>query len=192
MHPELVQFYKLARLDRDEDPIKFWEKKIEAFRNLAPLAVKYVAGLATSVPLECLFSQVGLQKSKIRNRLNPETLNMIVFLHSSRRCKAEVKYSNESRIRTILLKITLNPLNPGDLSIVTHRQCVIELPDSPYIDAFECSIYSSEMPPSKTILAQNNTYKHIRINPWNFCEKKFSTFATLLPHQGESTSCARL
>ncbi|KAL7286687.1 hypothetical protein TKK_0019072 [Trichogramma kaykai] len=82
LHPELVQFYKLARLDRDEDPIKFWKKKREAFPNLAPLAVKYVAALATSVPSERLFSQAGLQKSKIRNRLNPETLNMIVFLHS--------------------------------------------------------------------------------------------------------------
>ncbi|CAB0040770.1 unnamed protein product [Trichogramma brassicae] len=82
LHPELVQFYKLARLDRDEDPIKFWEKKREAFPNLAPVALKYVAGLATSVPSERLFSQAGLQKSKIRNRLSPETLNMIVFLHS--------------------------------------------------------------------------------------------------------------
>ncbi|CAB0040334.1 unnamed protein product [Trichogramma brassicae] len=51
---------------------------------------------------------------------------------------------------------SLNHLNPVDLSIMTHRQCVIELPDSPYIDAFECSIYSAEMPPSKTILVQNN------------------------------------
>ncbi|XP_014234082.1 zinc finger BED domain-containing protein 4-like [Trichogramma pretiosum] len=90
IHPELNQFYQIKRLEREDDPIQFWRNQKEALPTIYPLAMKYAVRSATSVPSERMFSNAGLTKTKIRNRLDPDHLDMIVFLHS---CELEDWFS---------------------------------------------------------------------------------------------------
>ena len=67
---------------RRTDPLEYWSQVKTGFWELAELAPQYLAIPATSVPSERLFSKAGATMTERRNRLKPETLNMILFLNS--------------------------------------------------------------------------------------------------------------
>ena len=77
---ECTQFLAEAQIDRSADPLTWWQQNQHRFPLLATLAKKYLCICATSVPSERLFSSAGLVVNKRRASLNPDTVDMILFL----------------------------------------------------------------------------------------------------------------
>ncbi len=61
------------------NPLAWWKLNSTRFPHLARLAKKYLALPATSAAAERLFSKCGLVLSKLRNRLAPESLELLVL-----------------------------------------------------------------------------------------------------------------
>ena len=69
--------------DAKTNPLDWWKKWGSKFPNLAQLARRYLAMPATSAPVERLFSVAGLVATAKRNRLDPSTVSLLVFLHEA-------------------------------------------------------------------------------------------------------------
>lgn len=65
IHFEQLQFLKLPRIDRKEDPFLYWRDKKEIFPLLSSCATKQLTALATSVPSKRTFSKAEQTKSDI-------------------------------------------------------------------------------------------------------------------------------
>jgi hypothetical protein len=63
-------------------PLEFLEINQKKYRNLSNMAKDLLCIPATSVPVECIFSQAGDLISKKRNRLSPETIQKVICLNS--------------------------------------------------------------------------------------------------------------
>ena len=75
------RFHQNGTLD---DPLKFFQLNKENFQILHNISKIIFTCPATSVPAESLFSQAGQIQNDLRNRLNPETLEILNFLkHNS-------------------------------------------------------------------------------------------------------------
>ena len=84
MELELKKFKALPNLPRSDDPLKWWELSGKTlFPKLYNTAIKYLIIPATSVPAERVFSKAGSVLTKKRNRLGPNTANMIITLNSN-------------------------------------------------------------------------------------------------------------
>ena len=76
--------------DCDEDRLlEFWERQAHTFPRLRALARRILCVPASSAASECTFSSAGRVVEARRNRLNPETVDAILFLHSARKAKTE-------------------------------------------------------------------------------------------------------
>ena len=64
----------------DVDPLIWWKANAGSFKCLSILAKKYLCVAATSVASERVFSTSGNIVSAKRNRLSPETVDMLTFL----------------------------------------------------------------------------------------------------------------
>ena len=64
-------------LDAEEEPLPWWKENEKMFPMLARMARKYCA---TSSASECLFSSSGQIVTHLRSHLNPDKVNMLVFL----------------------------------------------------------------------------------------------------------------
>jgi hypothetical protein len=67
----------------DSNPLVWWKKYDVTFPYLAQVARRYLAMPATSAPVERLFSVAGQVVTATRNRLHPETVTLLVFLHEA-------------------------------------------------------------------------------------------------------------
>ncbi|XP_056150102.1 tudor domain-containing protein 15 [Lampris incognitus] len=65
------------------NPTDWWKVNGGRFPRLAKLAPKYLRIPATSVPSERVISAVGLTVTRLRSRLTPEHVNMLIFLNKS-------------------------------------------------------------------------------------------------------------
>lgn len=65
------------------DPIEFWKKQQHAFPALSRVTRKYLCIPATSASSERTFSTTGLIITEKRNRLKPDIVSAMVFLHGS-------------------------------------------------------------------------------------------------------------
>ena len=65
------------------NPLDWWRDKEREFPNIAVIARRLLCIPATSAPTERLFSHAGLVVNKHRNRLDPENVNDVVFLHDN-------------------------------------------------------------------------------------------------------------
>ena len=63
-----------------ESPLIWWQNKRSKYPILSSLAQKYLSVLATSVPSEHAFSIAGHVVNRKRACLNPDSVNMLVFL----------------------------------------------------------------------------------------------------------------
>ena len=67
----------------EANPLVWWKKYDVNFPNLSQVARRYLAIPATTAPVERLFSVTGQVVTVKRNRLCPETVTLLVFLHET-------------------------------------------------------------------------------------------------------------
>ncbi|XP_055035972.2 E3 SUMO-protein ligase ZBED1-like [Misgurnus anguillicaudatus] len=80
---EWEQFLTEPCIPPDEDPINWWKDNTKRFKKLGHLAHRYLCVPATSVPAERVFSAAGLIVNRLRCRLSPEHVDMLVFLNKN-------------------------------------------------------------------------------------------------------------
>ena len=80
---ELAMYRGEANLSIDESPLQWWKTREKNYPTLSKLARKYIAVPATSVKSEEIFSTAGNVLTDKRNRLTPEHVNMLFFLHDN-------------------------------------------------------------------------------------------------------------
>ena len=76
---EVVRY--MAEPQKRDDPLKWWKMNGHRFPHLQKLAKKFLCRPSTSVPSERLFSAAGLTVTKGRARLDPDTVDCLLFLH---------------------------------------------------------------------------------------------------------------
>ncbi|XP_075763279.1 E3 SUMO-protein ligase ZBED1-like isoform X1 [Pelodiscus sinensis] len=65
-------------------PLEWWKVNAQRFPRLGKLANSYLCIPGTSVPAECVFSSAGLTINRLRSRLTPEHVNMLIFLNKNK------------------------------------------------------------------------------------------------------------
>ena len=71
----------IAEPQRRDDPLKWWKMNGHHFPYLQKLARIFLCRPSTNVPSERLFSAAGLTVTKGRARLDPDTVDWLLFLH---------------------------------------------------------------------------------------------------------------
>lgn len=79
----LSLYLKMPVSELKSNPLEVWETLKEVYPSLYPIARKYLALVATSVPAERLFSKAGNIQNLRRYRLLTKRLNKLLFLNSS-------------------------------------------------------------------------------------------------------------
>ncbi|XP_064417131.1 E3 SUMO-protein ligase ZBED1-like [Latimeria chalumnae] len=77
---ELENYILEPCIPPNQDPLEWWRVSENHYRKLARLAKVYLCILATSVPAERVFSAAGLIVNRLRSRLSPEHVDMLIFL----------------------------------------------------------------------------------------------------------------
>jgi len=82
LRAEIKSYLQYVVLDeQDENPLVFWQKGI--FPSLEGLAKKYLTQSAPSVPVENMFSSMGLILNGKRSTLAPHRANWLSFIHDN-------------------------------------------------------------------------------------------------------------
>jgi hypothetical protein len=81
---EFSRYLESPALEKEVSVLDWWKENEVNFPHVAQLARKYLAIPASSCPCERLFSDAGQVVTKRRNRLAPETVEKIVFLHENK------------------------------------------------------------------------------------------------------------
>ena len=71
----------ISEPQRTEDPLRWWKGNASRFPHLQRLARRYLCRPCTSVPSERIFSAAGNTVTKGRTRLDPDTVDELLFLH---------------------------------------------------------------------------------------------------------------
>ena len=79
---EINRYLASLKVDKDDDPLIWWNLNEKTYPILAILARNYFAIPASSVPCEQLFSIAGNTVTKNRNSLVPETVQALLCLKS--------------------------------------------------------------------------------------------------------------
>lgn len=80
---EVDMYRKESRSSLDSNPLEWWGANHTRFPRLASLAERYLCIPGTSVPSERVFSAAGLVVNRLRTRLTPEHVDMLVFLNKN-------------------------------------------------------------------------------------------------------------
>ena len=81
---EEVSSYKAAGgLNVDADPFRWWKEHQITFPNISQVAQRYLCVPGTSVASERVFSTAGDIVSASRSRLDPEHVDMLIFLQKN-------------------------------------------------------------------------------------------------------------
>ncbi|KAK0137429.1 Zinc finger BED domain-containing protein 1 [Merluccius polli] len=80
---EIHNFLRDTPPPLDCNPTDWWKVNGRRFPRLAKLARQYLCIPATSVPSERVFSAAGLTVTRLRSRLTPEHVNMLIFLNKN-------------------------------------------------------------------------------------------------------------
>uniref|UniRef100_A0A673AB44 HAT C-terminal dimerisation domain-containing protein n=1 Tax=Sphaeramia orbicularis TaxID=375764 RepID=A0A673AB44_9TELE len=80
---EILKFKSLPKLKSTDDVIALWQGKADELPLLSRHARKYLIVPGTSVPSECVFSTAGDVVSAERATLDPDGVNMLLFLNNT-------------------------------------------------------------------------------------------------------------
>lgn len=80
---EVDMYLKDPPAPLESNPICWWKVNEGRFPTLATLAKRYLCTPGTSVPSERVFSAAGLTVNRLRTRLTPEHVNMLIFLNKN-------------------------------------------------------------------------------------------------------------
>ncbi|KAL2088706.1 hypothetical protein ACEWY4_015605 [Coilia grayii] len=80
---EVDVYAKDSRPSLDSNPLEWWRANQSRFAQLASLAERYLCIPGTSVHSERVFSAAGLVANRLRTRLTPEHVGMLVFLNKN-------------------------------------------------------------------------------------------------------------
>lgn len=80
---ELERYTMEPCIPLNEDPLVWWEEKAKQYPKLTRLARRYLCVPATSVPAERVFSAAGLIVNRLRSRLSPEHVDMLISLNKN-------------------------------------------------------------------------------------------------------------
>lgn len=80
---EVQRYMTDPPLERAEDPLAYWLNHQNVYPHLFQLAKHLLCTPASSVPCERVFSKCGEVVSKKRNRLNPKTVEKIMYLNKN-------------------------------------------------------------------------------------------------------------
>lgn len=80
---EVNRYLTEPNIPRSEDPLQYWTRNKTQYPHLYLLARNLLCIPASSVPCERVFSKAGEVVSKKRNRLNPNTVEQIIFLNKN-------------------------------------------------------------------------------------------------------------
>jgi len=80
---ELLWYSHEEALDRESDPLEWWKLKSATYPNLSGQVQRMWTLPASSVRSEEIFSTAGNILTLKRNRLLPQHVNMLVFLHAN-------------------------------------------------------------------------------------------------------------
>jgi len=80
---ELLWYSHEETLDFESDPLEWWKLKSATYPNLSAQVQRMWTLPASSVRSEEIFSTAGNILTLKRNRLLPEHVNMLVFLHAN-------------------------------------------------------------------------------------------------------------
>ncbi|XP_077086297.1 E3 SUMO-protein ligase ZBED1-like [Siphateles boraxobius] len=83
-YPEEVDIYMRDNPPSlDINPLDWWKANERRFPKLATLARRYLCIPGTSVPSERVFSAAGLTVNRLRSRLTPNHVDMLLFLNKN-------------------------------------------------------------------------------------------------------------
>ncbi|KAJ3658741.1 hypothetical protein Zmor_010464 [Zophobas morio] len=77
---ELFSYRNKARLNINENPLKWWSVNRTELKILSGIARRFLSPPPASVPSEDLFSSAGLIYEPLRNRLEPEKAAILLFI----------------------------------------------------------------------------------------------------------------
>ena len=80
---EVLRYTAEPCIPLTSDPLVWWDENRHIYPKLAKLAFKYLCVPATSVPAERVFSAAGLIISRLRSRLSPEHVDMLISLNKN-------------------------------------------------------------------------------------------------------------
>ncbi len=87
---EVNNFLREQPPSLDTSPLDWWKANATRFPRLSRLAKGYLCIPGTSVPSERVFSAAGLTVNRLRTRLTPEHVNMLIFLNKNQWCAPQV------------------------------------------------------------------------------------------------------
>ncbi|XP_064414915.1 E3 SUMO-protein ligase ZBED1-like [Latimeria chalumnae] len=80
---ELENYFREPCPTLDCSPLEWWKINAQRFPRLVKLAKSYLCIPGSSVPAERAFSNTGLTVNRLRTRLTPEHVNMLIFLNKN-------------------------------------------------------------------------------------------------------------
>ncbi|KAK0135681.1 Zinc finger BED domain-containing protein 1 [Merluccius polli] len=80
---EVQRYLSEPNIRRTDDPLLYWERHKCIYPNLYKLPLVYLCTPVSSVPCDRVLSKAGEVISKKRNRLNPNTVQQILFLNKN-------------------------------------------------------------------------------------------------------------
>ena len=89
---EISHYTRLPKLDRQEDPFKWWKAHKVIFPSLSVLAAKYLSCPPSSVESERICLTGGLMYNPHRNRLTADHGEQLIFLYYNLCILPELKF----------------------------------------------------------------------------------------------------
>ena len=80
---EIEVYMSSPQIDAEDEPLVWWKANCKMYPMLSKLARKYLAVCATNSPSERIFSSSGHIVNSLRANLNPEKVDMLVFLNNN-------------------------------------------------------------------------------------------------------------
>ena len=83
MEVEIYTYFMESPIKLSENPLNWWKSKEAQYPKLAKVAKKYLCAPATSASSERVFSTAGFISQDRRNRISPEKVDKVIFLHNN-------------------------------------------------------------------------------------------------------------